>query len=125
MKVVFFAREDLDGFASDAEAESFALSPYCHERSEQLVFHQGGVLAVRCRTCNRHVCNVAVDAPTQAQIEGASTPAEPARLKPSCHPKAGLHLTYGDGAIHVRCGRCRASIDRMTVRSHLDEVAHG
>jgi len=117
MQIRAFAREDFDGWLDEGGAASFAVSPHCHEQSETLVFHLGGLVAIRCRTCNLHVCNVAVAAPTQDEIETASTPTEPVRLKASCHPKAGLRLTYSDGGIQARCGRCRASIQRLTVRS--------
>lgn len=125
MSVASFSREDFDGWCADEGAQSFAVRPFCHERSEQLVFHLGGVVALRCRTCNKHVCNVVVDAPTQEHIEAASTPAEPVRLKASCHPKAGLHLTYSDGGLVARCGRCRAVIERLAVRSAHDGEAQG
>lgn len=124
MKVVSLSREDFDGWMAEAGADSFALGPHCHERSETLVFHLGGLVAVRCRTCNLHVCNVAVAATTQEHIESASTAAEPVRLKPGCHPRSGLRLTYSDGNIVARCGRCRSDVEKLAVRA-MEEVDHG
>jgi|GEM_PF-4231343 len=125
MQIKAFAREDFDGWLDEGGAASFVVQSVCHEGSEQLVFHLGGMLSIRCRTCNRHVCNVVVNTPTQDEIEAASTPAEPVRLKPSCHPKAGLRLTYSDGGIQARCGRCRAAIQRLTVKSSVEDANVG
>lgn len=116
-------RKELDGWLAETDATSVVVHGFCHERSEQLVFYMGGLVAVRCRVCNKHVVNIAVDQATHDAITAylmTSPPAEEAvRLKPSCHPKRGLFLTYGDGKITAVCGACKASIQTLTVREDV------
>ena len=117
-------RKELDGWIAETGAGSVVIHGFCHDRSEQLVFYMGGLVAIRCRTCNKHVVNVAVDQATHDAITAflmTSPPADEAvRLKPRCHPKNGLYLTYSDGKIACVCGKCKAQIQTLTVRSDAE-----
>jgi len=107
-----------------------AIAGKCHTRSEQLVFYMlnpsdfsgklwGGVVAVRCKTCNKHVANVAMDQDTQDEIASESedgTLRDAIRLKGTCHPKHGMFLVYSEGAILAACGGCKKMITRLGVR---------
>lgn len=118
-------RKELDGWLAESGAKSVVVHGFCHERSEQLVFYMGGMVAVRCRTCNAHVVNIVVDQATHDAITAylmTSPPADEAvRLKPSCHPKRGLFLTYSDGKITAACGACKVAIQTLTVRTDVTE----
>lgn len=120
-------RRELDGWLAESGARSVVVHGFCHERAEQLVFYMGGLVAVRCRTCNKHVVNIAVDRATHDAITAflmTSPPADEAvRLKPSCHPKNGLYLTYQNGQIACVCGRCKAAIQTLVVRGDATEPA--
>ena len=118
-------RRELDGWLAETGAETVLVHGFCHERSEQLVFYMGGLVAIRCRTCNRHVVNIAIDQATHDAITAylmTSPPADEAvRLKPSCHPKNGLYLTYAGGEIVASCGKCKAKIQTLVVRPDATE----
>lgn len=126
-KVAGVTRRELDGWLAETNAMSVAVHGFCHPRAEQLVFYMGGLVAIRCRTCNKHVVNVAIDQATHDAITAflmMSPPADEAvRLKPSCHPKRGLYLAYSDGKIEVVCGACKAPIQTLTVRSEPEASA--
>lgn len=121
MKVVGVTRRELDRWLAETGASSVIVHGFCHERAEQLVFYMGGLIAVRCRVCNAHVVNVAIDQATHDAITAflmTSPPADEAvRLKPGCHPKHGLYLTYVNGAITAVCGKCKKPIQTLTVRA--------
>lgn len=120
-KVAGVTRRELDGWLAESGGNTVLVHGFCHDRSEQLVFYMGGLVAIRCRTCNKHVVNVAIDQATHDAITAylmTTPPADEAvRLKPSCHPKRGLFLTYGAGKITAVCGACKAAIQTLTVRS--------
>ena len=126
-KVAGVTRRELDGWLAETGGSTVIVHGFCHDRSEQLVFYMGGLVAIRCRTCNKHVVNVAIDQATHDAITAylmMSPPADEAvRLKPSCHPKNGLYLTYGGGQITCVCGKCKAPIQTLTVRSDPEASA--
>lgn len=123
-KVAGVTRRELDGWLDETDAESVVIHGFCHPKSEQLVFYMGGLIAVRCRLCNKHVVNVAIDQTTHDAITAylmMSPPAvEAVRLKPSCHPKHGLYLAYSDGEIVAVCGKCKSEIQTLGVRADAE-----
>jgi hypothetical protein len=119
-------RRELDGWLGESGGETVIVHGFCHPKSEVLVFYMGGMIAVRCKVCNLHVVNIAVDQTTHDAITAylmTSPPADEAvRLKPSCHIKAGLYLTYGDGKLAAVCGKCKKPIQTLTVRPEAGGV---
>jgi hypothetical protein len=116
---------ELDAWLAETGAESVVVHGFCHASAEQLVFYWGGTIAVRCRTCNAHVVNIAVTTKTHEEITAmlmVGVPGDEAvRLKPSCHMKSGLYLTYSDGKIGAACGKCKALITTLDIRKSAEE----
>jgi len=125
MKTQAVTRSELDTWLAGTGAESVVVHGFCHAKAEQLVFYMGGLIAVRCRACNKHVVNVAVTAKTHDEITAmlmvGAPEDEPVRLKPSCHQKSGLYLTYSNGKIGAACGKCKTLITTLEVRKSPEE----
>ncbi len=113
MQVIVLTREQLDVVESPV-----VVSGRCHPRSAQLVFYLAGVIAIRCKTCNKHVANVAIAPDTQVEIDSQRLePGEDAvRLKGECHPKAGMFLAYDSGKIIAACGQCKHEVTKLGVK---------
>lgn len=114
-------RRELDQWI-DGQA---AMHGTCHPRSEQIAFYMGGIVAIRCRTCNKHVVNVALDPAVHESLleylEADLTEEGAVRVRPSCHPRSGLHLAYSGGAISAICGMCKESVQIMPVRESPED----
>lgn len=127
MKTQAVTCRELDAWLAETGAESVVVHGFCHTNAEQLVFYMGGLIAVRCRMCNKHVVNIAVTTKTHDEITAmlmVGAPGdEPVRLKPSCHMKSGLYLTYSDGKISAACGKCKALITTLEIRKSAEDPA--
>jgi porphobilinogen deaminase len=119
MSVIILTRAQLD-----AAPQPIVISGRCHQHSEQLVFYMGGAIAIRCRTCNKHVANVAMDVATQAVIDTQKIERgdEAVRLKGSCHPKAGMFIVYNEGTITAACGKCKHEVTKLGVKPATGET---
>ncbi len=111
------------------------LSGRCHPKSAVIAkYYYGGVIEIRCKTCNKHCCNVFVApevavAKDQAMIEGCpcgKPPEEHIMILRGCadHRGAGAHVTYYDGNLTIVCGdkRCTAVIDTLHVKHKAAEA---
>lgn len=114
-------RAELDSWLADSDAEAVVIHGFCHDTSEQLAWHLGNEVSVRCRTCNKHVINIVLedDKVSEDRLMRVLNGTAAARLVPSCHPKHGLWITYSMGDLKVSCGGCRQQLATMRVGSSV------